>query len=114
MRIRQSADAAGAVVRVVGVNRDVTELENALANLAANEVLLRQFVPDPASRERLTALLSFVVGAGFVVVYFLGLDGGESWLFIGLICALGGTFALRTARLHRRIRQLENQIRASH
>ncbi len=55
------ADAAGAALRVVGVNRDITDLETSTAKLAASEELLNQFIKHtPAAIAMLDMDLRYV------------------------------------------------------
>ena len=54
-------DESGETVRMVGVNRDVTDLENAMANLSASEELLREFIKHtPAAIAMLDTEMRYV------------------------------------------------------
>jgi hypothetical protein len=80
---------------------------------AAAAVFLRRAVKQPLTREQIGAWFSIAVGVGFFVIYALKVDRDVSVLAFGLLCALAGAHSLEMSRLHQRIRQLEDEVKAS-
>ncbi len=70
-------DASGETIRMVGVNRDVTDIETAIANLSAGEELLREFIKHtPAAIAMLDTEMRYVhASERWIQDYHL--EGGE-------------------------------------
>jgi hypothetical protein len=80
---------------------------------AVGAILLRRVLKDSSIKQRVGASVAIVAGLAFFVIYELKIDQDVFILVLGLICMITGVHSLETGRLEERIRQLEDEIRAS-
>ena len=76
---------------------------------AVGTVLLRRVVPQNATKERIGAGLSILVGLLLLAIYTQESEDVFS-LVCGVVCIVGGIQALEISRLSNRIRKLEDTL----